>query len=627
MILVILLSFLSTPQLKEVARWGFGPVLTVDYSGDTAFVGSGAGLYVLIDEGDNYRVLDRLSLKDDVIDLNIHDGTLFVAEESYGVECFALKNGKLKKLRHIKTPGKAYRVIARRNKLIVALREGGLAVYTKGLTGLSLEHLFLKGYEVTSVVTINGLLVVGAADSGVFVFDEKTFELLANKKFEDSVEDLDLIGDSLVAATLWNGVIKFIRVDKQYPNPTVLASSVYHDCEFYLVDAAVVNSNKMVAVGYKRDLWAGVVEIIDISDNYSPMPQKVYEYSRSFIQSVKPLNDSTVYLACDYGGLRKVIVTPQKNSTIWHMLTPGYSMASEVIDDSTLVVGGKMGKLIILTMNDNFEFSEKFNRFVADEIYDVAAYRGSFFVAAGKDGLIFPRTNELDSTSLKLDTLSSIEGIVQHLTLDTARKYLYTANNWGGAYIVNVRDPQNPSEIYKFDFPYFNSGYISDIERYGNLFYLLTFQGNVMAYRREAPDDKHILYEISTGSWGYDMEIYRGYIYVASDDSGLTVLKIKGDSLEFVKRIVPEGFDGFSRYISIQGHYLFMAGIAGDFENGWVYMFDLRDPENPELIPQKISLPGLGERIVYWPAKNLIIVTTFNTGLIFYRPHGFDFNG
>ena len=118
------------------------------------------------------------------------------------------------------------------------------------------------------------------------------------------------------------------------------------------------------------------------------------------------------------------------------------------------------------------------------------------------------------------------------------------------------------------------------------------------------------------------MEIVAHWVFVAADDSGLVILKILGDSLKLVATYNHLG--GFARSVLVKGNYAFIVGVSEDYETGWLAVMDISRPWNAKLI-QRITLPGLGEKITYWSDQHLFIVAAFNSGLIFYKPEGFKF--
>ncbi len=617
---IVMSGFQKDSPLREVSRWGFGPVLTVAYSHDTVLVGSGAGIFVLLDKGDDYELLNQITLANDVIDIKVHKGIVYVAEEDNGVECFKLRDGKLNSECHLKTDGKAYRLSFSGELLLVAMREGGLAIYKKGPFkkgpfGFSLKSTLLKGYEVTSAVMVKGLVIVGAADSGIFVFNYgDTIPVYSDNKLSDSVEDIDLINDSIIAITLWDGNVKFMRVKRRTRELIDMGNASYPYLSYHLVDAEKIDDSTLMAGGYRSDMWGGVVLKIDISNIGAHETPKIYEYSSAFIQAVKNRGNSVIYLACDYGGVKKVKMSGDSMITIWEFSTPGYTMATSLVNDTTLVLGDKMGNFLLLNIKDLNHIRQIKHYHIFNEIDDVTSYGGHFYLAAGSDGLIYSTLERMVADTPSVDTLY-IDGILRHLTLDTARAMIYTADDWGGAHIVSINPPSKPSLIYSFDLKELNYSYISDIERHGSLFYMLTYQGRVIAYDKDQADSSHVVASTRIGSWAYDMSVRYPYIFIAADDSGLVVIKANDNKLDIVTRVK---LKGYIRHTILIDHYLLMSGVAKDFQNGWLYVFDVSSPEKPELL-QEIPLPGLGEGMTYLPEKGLVVVSAFNAGLIFYK--------
>ncbi len=607
-------GFQKGPTLREMSRWGFGPVLTVAYTHDTVLVGSGAGIFVLLDKGDDYKLLYQVTRANDVIDIKIHKGIVYVAEEDNGVECFKLESGRLIPKCHLKTEGKAYRLSFSGKLLLVAMRSGGLAIYEKGPFGFTLKSTLLKGYEVTSAVMVRGLVIVGAADSGIFMFNYGDTIPFPPKKLSDSVEDIDLINDSIIAVTLWDGKVSFMKIQSRTRELTGIAYVSYPYLSYHLVDAEQIDDSTLMAGGYRSDMWGGVVFKIDISDISAPKTPKIHEYSSAFIQAVKNRGNSEIYIACDYGGVKKVKMSGDSMITIWEFSTPGYTIATSPVNDTTLVIGDKMGNFLLLNIKDPEHIKQIKHYHIFNEIDDVTSYNGYFYIAAGSDGLVYSTVKRMVADTPSIDTLY-IEGILRHLILDTARAMIYTASDWGGAHIVSINPPSKPSLIYSFDLKELNYSYISDIERHGSLFYMLTYQGRVIAYDKNQTDSSHVVASTNIGSWAYDMVVRYPYIFVAADDSGLVVVKADENGLNIVAR---KKLKGYIRHAILIDHYLLMSGVAKDFQNGWLYVLDVSSPEEPRIL-QEISLPGLGEGMTYLPEKGLVVVSAFNAGLIFYE--------
>ncbi len=615
MINILLWLVIATPSLKEAGRWGFGPALSVELKDGLVFAGVGSGLYVIEDRGDSPEILLRKNLRSNALDIVSHDDLLIVAEDKGGIEVLRYDGRGLDVIQRVKTNGSAYRLNLSGDTLMVALRDGGIQLFRLTDRGLRRLRTILSRYEISSVLKIRGFMAVAASDSGLFIC--KNGHLVDSSKFEDSVEDIDKLDDSTIIATVWNGIVKVIRITDT-GRISVVSSVPSDNPRPYFVAGTLLNDSTFIAVGYTSDVTSGIMGVVDLSDVRSPRIV-THEFPMSYLQDMATVGD-TVYLACDYGGIRKVVLSGSEVFGIWHLDTPGYAIAGAPLNDSLIASAGKMGKIELLKVKgkgDKFRISEVALHNMGGEIHDAVSVDGYLYMAGGTAGLLYADVKGLLPHNFFIDTLA-MDGILRKLTIDTSSMKIYTANEWGGAHIVDVTRPWHPGHVYEFELSD-TAGYVSDVEKSGKYYYLLSMLGNLMVYDREKPD--HIVTVTSIGAWGYDMEISSNLIFVAADDSGLVIFKISGDSLKFVKKYA---LGGFARSVLIKGDYAFVVGVGYDYESGWLAVLDVRDPGNPKMI-QRIPLPGLGEKITYWPERNLFVVASFNSGLIFYEPRGFGF--
>ncbi len=670
---IILMLLIAFSGIRKIGYWGLGPALSVNVEDNIVASGVGSGLYMIEDLGDTARLLESISLPSNVVDVKFWNGIIFAAEERDGIEAFKFSDSKLKSLFRIKTSGTPYRIYFCGDTLLVAQRSGGVDFYRIKENGLKKLTNILDDMEIAAVLKLDTLLIAAAADSGIFIVNLTSHnEVLKRIRTPDSAEDIDLLDDSTIAVTLWNGAIKVYRL-----SPASMMTEITQvspdSIGFFLIEGRKIDDTLFVALGFQNDFTVGVMELIRWKGNYEVAFKHVHKIPGLTQGGV--WENGALYLACDYKGIKKIRLEGERIRQLWRVKTPGYVIASVPLEDSYMVVVGKMGNisLVKFTQLDDSLRVHKIAIYSTDrEFHDAVRYSGTVFMGCGDGRILYSHLSQpsrlydillkrkeekhnpfityLDPSlensnrkgiaylseeqdnvqqyapedsggfsgidigrlyfSLNADSLQ-LKGVVRHLTIDSTSHELYSANEWAGAYIMGISNTGEPSvklHIMLND----TTGYVADVGRYGDNYVLLTVLGKVILWDKNEKQEKSFA---QIGTWGYDMELVSSWVFVAADDSGLAVLRIEGDSIKLIERIPVDG--GFARAIRVVGHHLYLSGISEDFTYGWLAVFDITHPDNPELI-YKTELPGFGEKITYWPQKNWLVVSAFASGVIFY---------
>ncbi|BBB33262.1 hypothetical protein TTHT_1800 [Thermotomaculum hydrothermale] len=174
--------------------------------------------------------------------------------------------------------------------------------------------------------------------------------------------------------------------------------------------------------------------------------------------------------------------------------------------------------------------------------------------------------------------------------------YIFTANNTGGIMCFDVSSPAEASEVSFFN----DTSYPLDMAVYNNKLLLADFYNGIKSLFAEDITNLQFI-DLKRGEdYPSALTVKDNYVYYADSSLGLGILRINEDgTLSEVNYLELSG-----NFLSVDtyGNYLLCAG-----EYGGLYLFDISDRENPQLLDTKYEFQSVVKVRV---ADNGIIVVS-----------------
>jgi len=419
---------LDSANVRSLGKYPFGANLTADISSSLLAVGVGGGIRLY--SWPSLSLLSEIKTDGVVLDVKIHGDYLFVANGLEGLLVYDISTPSSPNLVYwYDSPGYAKHILINGTKLYLSDGEFGVKVFDiSSPSSPTLMGLISTVGDASKTDIYGNYLIVAEASMGVEIFD--------------------ISSSSPVRVSYISGINAL---------------------------SVKVNGNRLfVAVGTSG------MRVYDISDPSSP----------SIINSVSSPTpyrdieiDSYAFVASLMGGLR--VLDPVSFSEVSSSSTYGPAIAIKKVGNIVLVMEDVAG-LEIYDVSD--PTSPVLQGFVPAEgcFYDVKAYGGKIFAAAGSKGIksftrtppninkinersggylleVFPYNGYIFAaagtsgglmiydTSLNLighyDTPGSAKGIF------VSGNYAFVADGLYGVRIIDVSDPTNPVEISYYDSP------------------------------------------------------------------------------------------------------------------------------------------------------------------------------
>ncbi len=203
--------------------------------------------------------------------------------------------------------------------------------------------------------------------------------------------------------------------------------------------------------------------------------------------------------------------------------------------------------------------------FISDFVVD----GDTIFCADNHNGLLVLDISKIESPSL----IKNVVIPAVCYAIEKKDNYIFSVNGTGGVLCLDISDPTNVSQVSSFD----DVSYCLDMAYFNGKLLLADFYNGIKSLSTENISHMELL-DLKRGE-GYPsaLTLKDNYIYYADSTKGIGVLKINEDgTLSDVNYLELEG-----NFLSIAtyGNYLIAAG-----EYGGLYLFDISDRENPQLL-------------------------------------------
>ncbi len=419
---------LDSANVRSLGKYPFGANLTADISSSLLAVGVGGGIRLY--SWPSLSLLSEIKTDGVVLDVKIHGDYLFVANGLEGLLVYDISTPSSPNLVYwYNSPGYAKHILINGTKLYLSDGEFGVKVFDiSSPSSPTLIGLISTVGDASKTDIYGNYLIVAEASMGVEIFD--------------------ISSSSPVRVSYISGINAL---------------------------SVKVNGNGLfVALGMSG------MRVYDISDPSSP----------SLINSVSSTTpyrdidiDSYVFVASLTGGLR--VLDPASLAEVSSSSTYGPAIAIKKVGNLVLVMEDVEG-LEIYDVSD--PTSPVLQGFVHAEgcFYDVKAYGGKIFAAAGSKGIksftsTLPNINKINErsggyllevfpyngyifaaagTSGGLMIYDTALNLIGHYDTPGSAKGVFVSGNYAfvadglyGVRIIDVSDPTNPVEISYYDSP------------------------------------------------------------------------------------------------------------------------------------------------------------------------------
>jgi hypothetical protein len=580
-------------NMSYAGGWSLGQSFSIASSptGDTVFIGSGAGV-IILDATDPYNPVKLAEVHArglvDAIFYAAPEQRLYLAAYFSGLEVWDLSDiSNPNKLSRIGTSGLPRggvyvppSVPLENNHAFLVTVANGIDVFEMDAAGNPL-YINNQNFTGTSNFVWNSfgtgnILFLAAGNGGTHAIDISVPGALT--------QAFSIAGNSTSLQAMNNQIFILnyaygLRIYNYSSLPATLTGQLPVNGFPYGISLA--NNNVYIANSTTNP--GGGINIIDASNPSDPMQIGNYPGYQSYVTG----NSTAVFSTGGTGGCLMLDVMDPQNPLLAEALSLPVSTTDIAVLGNYAFTGNNGFRV--------FDVSDKSKPVEVgyhETIGDLVKVTGNLAVFCPKSMGANNKVNFMDiSDPQNPQYISHYTAPVMTYDLDLKSHYAYVATWWGGIRVIDFSDPQNP--VLTAHVMGWTSGAVPGVD----WFYCqaLNVDGDFLYavdYGPFAAEDTRGLYVFDLSNPAvplkikrfegfagtpYDIEVSNGYAYLADSDGGLSIVSVMDPVNPIQSSYLP--FEDVAYAVDVFGSYAFVA----NYINGGVQVVDVSNPTMPSI--------------------------------------------
>ena len=484
-----------------------------------------------------------VKIDDLLMDIDIFKNYLLVLGGREGVFLFDL-NSSSSNFKNIIDIDGGEKFYLNNNNLFIIEANGNIEIYDiKNPLSPKFINSLTFSNNISSIFIKDNIAFVCANESGVYIFDIsdlKNIKEIGIIKNEATIKDIVVDKNFAYLAAFDEGVYIFDISNLKNPK----------EIRHIKLDSKAIKILKYRDYLFIADLYAGL-KVIDV---LNPKRAKIAGYISSKKAQDLWLDGNYIYIADGKGGIKEIDISNPITKDVLSRVTLENGAYKVLVDRDRAFVADFNKNIDLINIIDkknpillkNLDFRMKYSLESIDEDYvnDMKISKNYLFVARGFRGVeIF------DKKSFSLISSLDVNGSAQCVSADNNILYVGAGKRISGYDISNIYEP-------KKIFDYFINFNVSALKKYSNGLIAFSEDGDIKIFSF-SKDGLSLVSSMNINGNIFDIEIDRGYLFLAEGKDGLEIFNLK--SLKKVSKIT--SFDGYVVDIKVYKNYLFVCDL------------------------------------------------------------------